>query len=41
MFFIILKGVLNLMGNEAIRHISNYRKNFICGIVSLDNKHIQ
>jgi len=28
------QSVLNLMGNQVIRYIQNYRKNFICDIVS-------
>ena len=31
------QGVLNLMGNFIIREITNYRKNFICQVVSLNN----
>ena len=28
------QSVLNLMGNQVIRHIQNYRKNLICDVVS-------
>ena len=33
------QSVLTMMGNEVIRHISNYRKTLICDIVSLTSHH--
>ncbi len=29
------QGVLNMMGNEVVRYLANYRKNLICDVVSV------